>query len=144
MQINILDVEHGSCALVTTDNKKHILVDAGHNISTGWRPSTYLPSIGVHYLEKLIITNYDEEHATDLHNLVKKGGIGILTRNRGVTPDQLTKLKGLEVGPGIEALIELMNEYTGDVTVAVKTMPASPSSTSAIATPPSLTRTTSA
>jgi beta-lactamase superfamily II metal-dependent hydrolase len=81
MKVQIFDVEHGACALVTADTGAHMLIDCGHNSTTGWRPSTYLPSIGVTHLDELVITNYDEDHVSDLPYLVRSVGIGILTRN---------------------------------------------------------------
>lgn len=116
MKIQIFDVEHGGCALVTADTGARILIDAGHNSSTNWRPSTYLSGLGVKHLEHLIITNYDEDHASDLANLVKVVSIGMLSTNRSVSGDQLKSLKNIGgIGSGIEALVELKNRYTQDV-----------------------------
>jgi beta-lactamase superfamily II metal-dependent hydrolase len=115
MQIDIFDVEHGSCALISTDNNKHILMDAGHNTTTGWRPSTYLPAVGIHGLDALMITNYDEDHASDLHNLIEDVSVKTLYRNKGVTAGELKNLKGTDAGPGIEALMDMMGRYTAPV-----------------------------
>jgi beta-lactamase superfamily II metal-dependent hydrolase len=116
MQIRIFDVEHGGCALVTADTGARILIDCGHNGSTGWRPSTYLRQLSVGHLEKLIITNYDEDHASDLANLVKTVSIGVLVSNPSVTAAQLRQLKKIGgVGSGIDALADMKSRYTGSV-----------------------------
>jgi beta-lactamase superfamily II metal-dependent hydrolase len=110
MQIRIFDVEHGGCALVTADTGAQMLIDCGHNGTTGWRPSTYFRSFGVSYLEQLIITNYDEDHASDLANLARVVSIGFLMTNPSVSGHDLKKLKNIGgIGPGIETLANMKN-----------------------------------
>jgi beta-lactamase superfamily II metal-dependent hydrolase len=117
MQIRIFDVEHGGCALVTADTGARILIDCGHNGTTGWRPSAYLRQLGVRHLEKLIITNYDEDHASDLANLVKIISIGVLFSNPSITAAQLRLLKRSGgIGSGIDALADMKSRYTASVT----------------------------
>ncbi|TAJ36859.1 MAG: hypothetical protein EPO55_20250 [Reyranella sp.] len=117
MKVQIFDVEHGGCALVTADTGARMLIDCGHNASTGFRPSTYLPRIGVTYLDELVITNYDEDHVSDLPNLIRSVGIGILTRNPTVSGPQLLDLKSeTGAGPGITSLARMTGNYTGSVT----------------------------
>jgi len=43
MRAQIFDVEHGACNLITADTGARVLIDCGHNSTTGWRPSVYLP-----------------------------------------------------------------------------------------------------
>jgi beta-lactamase superfamily II metal-dependent hydrolase len=118
MRIQIFDVEHGGCALVRTDNGKHILIDAGHNSTTQWRPSVHLPALGIHALERLIITNMDEDHASDLKNLQSKVFIGSLYKNPTVTADIIRYLKGQDgIGAGIDTLASMMTTFTGSVPV---------------------------
>jgi glyoxylase-like metal-dependent hydrolase (beta-lactamase superfamily II) len=112
MQIDIFDVEHGSCALVTTDNDKHVLIDAGHNSTTGWRPSSYLKSIGVWKIDNLIITNCDRDHASDLPNVVAGFHIDQLTCNPSITEFNLRLLKGQDMSPGIDTLAKLIGGLT--------------------------------
>jgi hypothetical protein len=40
MRLEIFNVEHGACALVTTSGNRHILVDCGDNTTIGWEPGT--------------------------------------------------------------------------------------------------------
>lgn len=102
MRVQIFDVEHGGCALVTADTGARILIDCGHNSTTGWRPSTYLNNLGMTHLEKLIITNYDEDHASDLENVLRVVSVGTLVTNPSVTGDHLRYLKGTgEIRGGI-------------------------------------------
>lgn len=57
MQLQIFDVEHGACALLTADNEARLMIDCGHNASTGWKPGSYLKQQGISSLEMLTITN---------------------------------------------------------------------------------------
>ena len=108
MKIEIFDVEHGGCALVTADTGARILIDAGHNAMSGWRPSTHLRNLGVSNLENLIITNYDEDHASDLANVLKIVSINILSSNPTVSGGDLRNLKRKGgIGSGIASLSDL-------------------------------------
>lgn len=117
MKVQIFDVEHGACALVTTDTGAHLLIDCGHNSTTGWRPSIYLPAQGVTSLAGLIITNYDEDHASDLPNVLSRLPVEVLYRNRSVTPGDLFRLKSeTGMGRGIERLATMAGTYTANLT----------------------------
>ena len=112
MWVQIFDVEHGQCSLVTTDNGSRILVDCGHNTSTGWRPSEYLERIGVSSLDALFVTNFDEDHASDLPNLARKVAVPNLISNTSVTGPDLYRLKRRNgMGNGIAALAEMKSGY---------------------------------
>jgi beta-lactamase superfamily II metal-dependent hydrolase len=116
MKLEIFDVEHGQCALLTGDDGTHMLIDCGHNSSTGWRPSEHLRRLGISHLEGLIITNYDEDHASDLVNLRQQVSIGILMRNPTVSGRQLLQLKSLHgAGSGIRELCTMTEYYNEPV-----------------------------
>lgn len=117
MWLEVFDVEHGQCSLITTDEGGRILIDCGHNSSTGWRPSNHLAGLGIQHLEELVITNFDEDHASDLRNLREKVTIGILNKNPTVPPEALRQLKSVQgMGIGIKSLCEMMQGYTQSVT----------------------------
>ena len=118
MEIRIFDVEHGFCAYVIADNHNVMLIDCGYNHSTGFRPSSYLPANRCSGIERLIISNYDEDHLSDLPNLRERLPIQVLRRNKSITADELRRLK-LSTGPiqpGTNALLEMIGNYTSDVT----------------------------
>ncbi|MGX5851037.1 ComEC/Rec2 family competence protein [Mesorhizobium sp. PL10] len=113
MDLRIFDVEHGQCSHIVTDSGRHVLIDAGHNSSTNWRPSAFLPRQGITRIDKLIISNFDEDHASDLHNLVNAVGIGTLVKNPSVSAEQLRYVKDIGgIGRGIDALAKMMTRYT--------------------------------
>ncbi|ESZ26112.1 hypothetical protein [Mesorhizobium sp. L2C067A000] len=117
MDLRIFDVEHGQCSHIVTSTNRHILIDAGHNSTTNWRPSAYLPRWGITHIDKLIISNFDEDHASDLHNLVATVSVGTLVKNPSVSADDLRYLKEIGgIGRGIDALADMMARYTGPVT----------------------------
>ncbi|RZI42481.1 MBL fold metallo-hydrolase [Herbaspirillum sp. HC18] len=114
MQLEIFDVEHGACALLTCDDGKRMLIDCGHNASTSWQPGTTLRRRGVKRIDMLTVTNYDEDHVSGLPNLLDNVDVGWLWRNKSVTPETLKKLKSEDgMGPGIDALVGMAQRYTG-------------------------------
>ena len=120
MRIEIFDVEHGSCALVTADSGAKILIDCGFNSSTGWKPSSHFPTVGINSIEMFVVTNYDEDHVADLPNLRQKiyGQPSVelksLLRNISVTPQALADMKKEGgMGNGIRELAAMINSYTG-------------------------------
>ena len=115
MELQIFDVEHGACALLTCDNNARVMFDCGHNATTGWAPGSHLKKIGVKNLDMLVITNYDEDHVSGLPNLRALVSISHLWRNKTVTPDILKKLKSEDgMGDGIEELVGMATTYTSD------------------------------
>lgn len=115
MRLQIFDVEHGACALLTADNGAHMMIDCGHNASTGWRPGTYLKAMQIHRLEQLTITNYDEDHASGACDLFSKVFVEWIFRNTSVSPGLIRHLKSEDgMGPGIECLVkQLEGPFSG-------------------------------
>lgn len=110
MRLQIFDVEHGACALLTADNGARLMIDCGHNASTGWRPGTYLQGQQVSALDMLAITNYDEDHASGAPNLFDRVHVRWLWRNSSVSGSTIKHLKTEDgMGPGIERLVHEIN-----------------------------------
>ncbi len=113
MDLKIFDVQHGACALLTCDNGTRLMIDCGHNGETGWRPGNYLRERNISRLDMLAITNYDEDHASGLVNLRQKVEIGLLLRNKSVSPETLRYLKSEDgIGSGIDELAKMASTYT--------------------------------
>lgn len=93
MNLTIFDVEHGACSLLTFDDNSRLMIDCGHNTTTGWRPGSYLNSIGVGHLDGLVITNYDEDHVSGIENLFRSVNVGTLWRNKTVGANDIRYLK---------------------------------------------------
>ena len=106
MEIKIFDVAHGFCAYIVADNGNVMLIDCGHNEQTGFRSSNYLPAHGCSGIERFIVSNYDEDHLSDLPNLRSRLPIQMLRRNKSISADELRRLelRAGPVRPGMEAL----------------------------------------
>lgn len=115
MKIEILDVGHGQSILVIGDNGSTMLFDCG---DASYRPSLYLPSIGCNGIDYFFVTNYDEDHLSDLPALRRRIPPRILYRNPSITAQQLRLLKR-QNGPislAMESLLGMLDQYTGPVT----------------------------
>jgi beta-lactamase superfamily II metal-dependent hydrolase len=113
MKLQIFNVEHGACALLTCDNGARMMIDCGHNVTEKWYPGDYLRSIGVTYLDMLVITNYDQDHISGYPNLADRVVIGSMFRNATVTPQTIYQLKS-EVGTVSPAMSRYINDLSGN------------------------------
>jgi len=118
MKFTIHDVGHGFCAHLLHDNGNVVLWDCGHKTDPENRPSVFLPQSGVFTVHRMIITNYDEDHISDLPQLRESVRIESLQRNSSITPEQLRRLKEQTrpITTAMDALLSMMTAYTVDVT----------------------------
>lgn len=117
MKFTILDVGHGFCAYLVADNNNLMVFDCGHKTDPEIRPSYHLYHEGQRSIERLFITNFDEDHISDLPNIQKYVKARILHKNPSISVDELRRLK-LQSGPitpAMETLLEMMEEYSGGV-----------------------------
>jgi beta-lactamase superfamily II metal-dependent hydrolase len=114
MIVQIFDVEHGNCSLITTPNGKHVLIDCGHNDTTGFRPSSFLISLGLNgkerRLTKLVIANVDQDHISDLPNVYNKLRPEVLSRNKYINRGFLNDVKD-EITEAMEAYLQMHETY---------------------------------
>lgn len=94
--LQIFDVEHGGCALLTCDNGMRMLIDCGHHAGMPWYPGDHLCRLGVSHLEMLVVTNYDQDHISGFPNLADQVNIGNIVRNTSVAPQAIRLLKSEE------------------------------------------------
>ncbi|MBI5520919.1 MAG: hypothetical protein HY916_12795 [Desulfovibrio sp.] len=115
MKLTIHDVGHGQCISLVHENGNVILWDCGH--SDWCNPATILYSQGIKTINRLFITNYDEDHISDLPNIISKFTIKILHRNRSVTAEQLRKIKQDTgyITDSMQSMLGLINTYATDV-----------------------------
>jgi beta-lactamase superfamily II metal-dependent hydrolase len=95
MKVDIVNVEHGACAFIVPPvGGRLAMVDCGHNESTGWRPSTHLKNVLKRTaLDYLFITNADQDHYSDLHDLVATVQIHWFYRSWKFTSEQFLEIK---------------------------------------------------
>jgi beta-lactamase superfamily II metal-dependent hydrolase len=107
--LQVFNVEHGACALLTCNSPvgyKRLMVDCGHNATTGWTPGEHLRLLGASTLEQLVVTNYDEDHVSGFRSFAANGvEVEWIKRNPSVSPSAIRSLKSEDgMGPGIDAL----------------------------------------
>lgn len=113
MRFEILDVEHGFCAYAVGNDGGVLLFDCGHG--TANRPSTYLPARGISSIRRFFITNYDEDHISDLLDVRRRLNIEVLTRNPSMTSSQIRSLKTPPISAAMDELLGMVDSYTGHV-----------------------------
>src|SRR3989344_5685080 len=95
MEIRIYDVGHGLSALVLEPNGYRILVDCGK--SREFQPLDDIRDFGLgqagRLIDELILTNLDEDHLTDIANVVSEGTPSHLLRNEFIGGDEFANIK---------------------------------------------------
>jgi beta-lactamase superfamily II metal-dependent hydrolase len=105
-ELKIFDVRHGFCAaLLSGDNL--ILIDCGHD-SDGFRPLEWLYQKGYRHIDSLIVSNFDQDHITDIKAVRDYFTVGSLAVNPTVSPDALKNIK-IQGGPISEQMQVLIN-----------------------------------
>lgn len=113
MRFEILNVEHGFCAYAVGSDGGVLLFDCGHG--TVNRPSTYLPARGISSIRRFFVTNYDEDHISDLLAVRRNLNIEVLTRNPSMTSAQIRSLKSPPISPAMNELLGMVDSFTGGV-----------------------------
>ncbi len=112
MKITVHDVGHGLCVSLVHENGNVMLWDCGHSEDN--KPSEFLPAQGVHRVDRFFVTNYDEDHISDLPDLRSKLHLPTLHRNKSISAEQLRALK-LESGPispAMQSMLDMILTYT--------------------------------
>ncbi len=118
MRFQVFDVGHGFCACAVAENGNVMLFDSGHKTHPENRPSVFLPAAGCTGIGWFFVTNFDEDHVSDLPQLRNRLPIEVFVRNRSISPEQLRTLK-LEAGPltpAMQSILDMHNSYTEAVT----------------------------
>lgn len=111
--LQIFDVDHGQCALLTLPGlggiRYRVLIDCGHSVNfrgAPWYPGEHLSRLGVKYIDMLVCTNYDEDHASGYPDLLGRDiTIGCILGNPTVSPETIVNLKTKDgMGEGIKAI----------------------------------------
>ncbi len=113
MKLTIHNVGHGLCVSLIHHNGKVMLWDCGHQ--DGCRPSEFLPSQGIFEVDYFFVSNYDEDHISDLPNLRDKVKLRSMYRNKSISVEQLRALKR-QTGPissAMESMLAMIGSYTG-------------------------------
>lgn len=112
MKFTIHNVGHGLCITLVHDNGNVMLWDCGHQ--DNYRPSSFLIELGIDRIDRFFVTNYDEDHISDLPNLRDTIRLRALRRNTSISAQELRQLK-LENGPispAMESMLDMIQTYT--------------------------------
>jgi len=116
MRIEIFDVGHGQCAVVTAPNGRRAMLDCGDRWGDDrfWTPSLHFFQQAI---DVLALTNLDEDHLRDFSNVMKDCKVPSILSNPTVGPREFALLKKDGMGPGAEAvatwLAQLKNPLPG-------------------------------
>lgn len=106
MKLDIFDVGHGSCALLSSSNGYRVLFDCAEDYNKPFHASTHLLGSGIFRVDALVVSHYDEDHVGDYWYLRQKIWVDKLVTNTSVTADQVRALKGEGgIGLGLGALL---------------------------------------
>lgn len=117
--LQIFDVDHGACALLTVQSPngatpKRVMIDCGHSVRAGqrWSPGAYLKNAGIGHLDALVITNFDEDHASGAPDLLKHGiAVSHILGNPTVPAQVIEYLKTEDgMGTGIKLIATSIGE----------------------------------
>lgn len=112
--LQLFNVDHGACALLTMPNgtggSYRVLIDCGHSADFNgkgpWHPGAHLKGIGANFVDLLICTNYDEDHASGVPSLIDHGiNVGCILGNPTVPAEVIEHLKTEDgMGRGIRVI----------------------------------------
>ena len=109
MRIDIHDVGHGHCSVVTCPNGAKIMIDCGYGTDPGWYPSI------AHYggrIDLLAFSNLDEDHVDDLPYVWDQVGIGSIFSNPTVSAPALAAMKRQGgMGRGVQAAHAILDRF---------------------------------
>jgi len=90
-----------------------MLWDCGHR--EDHRPSEFLPASSISKVDYFFVTNYDEDHISDLPNLRTNLDVRALFRNKTISTTQLRALKRQSgpISPAMESMLGMIDYYTG-------------------------------
>jgi beta-lactamase superfamily II metal-dependent hydrolase len=109
MKIDIFNVGHGNCALVTCPNGKRIMVDCGYRTEPGWFPSV---TFARQFIDLLVISNLDEDHVNDFPYVWRDVLLGSIFSNPSVTAQALATMKSEHgMGDGIRQTHAILERF---------------------------------
>ena len=112
MRIEIFDVGHGHCAVITAPNGRRIMLDCGHRWGDDgfWTPS-------LHYFGQTIsllgLLNLDEDHLSDFQGMIEDCKVSWLLTNPTIGAREFADLKSDRMGSGAKAFARWLNAPKG-------------------------------
>lgn len=103
MRIEIFDVGHGHCTVITAPNGRRLMLDCGQR----WgEQSFWTPSL--HYfnqtIDLLALLNLDEDHVSDFEAVMWNCTVPSILSNPTIGPNEFAALKKDGMGSGAKAV----------------------------------------
>jgi beta-lactamase superfamily II metal-dependent hydrolase len=105
-ELKIFDVRHGFCATLLSGNRI-ILLDCGHD-AEGFKPLDWIYAQGYRHIDALIVSNFDQDHISDIKIIRDYFTVGSLAVNPTVDPNTLRAIK-IKGGPITDQMNILIN-----------------------------------
>ncbi len=100
MKIEIHDVDHGACVVVTGPRGHRLMLDCGQSGTREWWPSIHYYGETIH---TLLLMNLDEDHVEDLENLWRTTVIKAIGSNPTISAAALKFMKPSGMRRGVTA-----------------------------------------
>jgi hypothetical protein len=102
MKIDIFDVGHGACSVITCPDGKRLMIDCGSKSD----PPYWWPSIQFYgeAFAGLILTNLDEDHVDDFESTLKNLKVATVCINNTIDAPRLKLMKPDGMGTGVNAV----------------------------------------
>jgi beta-lactamase superfamily II metal-dependent hydrolase len=114
MRVEVFDVGHGQCAVITAPNGRRMMLDCGDHWGEErfWTPS-------LHYfretIDLLALMNLDEDHISDFGGMIKDCTVPWILSNPTIGPREFAILKKDGMGPGAEAVASWLARPKGPI-----------------------------
>jgi beta-lactamase superfamily II metal-dependent hydrolase len=112
MRVEIFDVGHGQCAVITAPNGRRMMLDCGDRLGeeTFWTPS-------LHYfkdtIDILALMNLDEDHISDFKGMAEDCTVPWILTNPTIGAREFALLKQDGMGRGAKALAAWLSRPRG-------------------------------
>jgi|ERR1700734_2503553 beta-lactamase superfamily II metal-dependent hydrolase len=102
MKVDIFDVGHGACSVITCPDGRRLMVDCGSKTD----PPYWWPSIQFYgeSFAGLILTNLDEDHVDDFESTLKNLSVATVCINNTIDAPRLLLLKQQGMRTGVKAV----------------------------------------
>jgi beta-lactamase superfamily II metal-dependent hydrolase len=103
MRVEIFDVGHGQCAVITSPNGRRLMIDCGNRIKDDrfWSPSLHFRD---EFFDLLALSNLDEDHICSFDSMLKSTRIAQILSNPSIGALELSLLKKDGMGAGALAV----------------------------------------
>jgi hypothetical protein len=107
MRVEIFDVGHGQCAVITSPNGRRLMIDCGSRLRNDrfWSPSLHFWG---ECIDLLALSNLDEDHICSFDFMLRSARIGQILSNPTVGVQELSGLKKDGMGAGARAIASWM------------------------------------